>query len=365
MKILINVKTTLRSMVATGVITIAFFILFPIALAGFMGFLESSTSDGLKLNVIDMVIEDQDNSEMSKELVTFLNSDSLKDIVSINDKTEKDTSKLVIPAGYGEDLMSQKKNNITVNCNNSDDSTAINVLKIVLDNYHQGIYGAISSGDTDKLQAISAQSAIESQNIMVDKEDKKEMYAVLIFEFVVSMLLYTLIEGSYAKESKALAARLNATPISFNELFLCDWVSYLVYTFIIMTAYVTVFRITNIAFQGNIFMMLGLISMASLFITSMANGIVKLLGEEIAKVAGIILFILPVVGMKMFTGKGNIISKFAPTGYVVKAFESYFITGNINEAYKYIFVILGVSLLITAMVLVKGVIVERRKKICA
>ena len=41
------------------------------------------------------------------------------------------------------------------------------------------------------------------------------------------------------------------------------------------------------------------------------------------------LFILPVIGMEMFSGQVNIISKLAPTHYISKAFEMFNLNGNI------------------------------------
>ena len=101
MKLWYYMKMNFKNMFATGVITIAYYILFPILLAGVMGFMQGSQ---LKIKSVNTKIVDYDNSEMSKQLVSFLEGNELSEIVNIVDK--KPEVEIIINKGYGDDVLS-------------------------------------------------------------------------------------------------------------------------------------------------------------------------------------------------------------------------------------------------------------------
>ena len=113
MKVLYYMKTTLKGMFANGLITIAYFVLLPVILAGVMGFMKSSTHDNpLKLKKVTVSIVDEDKTKMSQSLIDFLKSEDMQELVTISD--EESNCDLIIKEGYEKNLTSLNKGNIVI-----------------------------------------------------------------------------------------------------------------------------------------------------------------------------------------------------------------------------------------------------------
>ena len=66
MKLFMHLKITFKGMIKNGAVTGSMFILFPIILAGFMGFINDSMgSNPLKLKQLGIKVIDEDNSSSS------------------------------------------------------------------------------------------------------------------------------------------------------------------------------------------------------------------------------------------------------------------------------------------------------------
>lgn len=366
MKILISIKTTLRGMLASGAITLGYFIGFPVLLAMFMSFIQGSlTEENLTLSKASIVIVDEDKSEMSKNLVDFLNSSAVENIIKIEEEPNKDTTAIVIPEGYGEKLMAQNKSSITINAKEELEKNSLEVLKIILDNYHQSIYLSLSGGNNKEINSNLQETAVQSSNIFVkDQDNSKGIYAVSMLEFAITMLLFNFIQGAYIQIAKNMDNRVRTTPMSNNEVYFCDFACNFVYTAVIVGAYVFFFMATGISFQGNVLTLLILVLMTALFISSLGLFVTRVFGEKLGKIVGSIMFILPIIGMKMFTGAGNMMANLAPTAYVVKAFETYCIGGVALGQNKYLLMVSGVSIILILITLIKINYKKRRPIKC-
>lgn len=367
MKILISIKTTLRGMLASGAITLGYFIGFPVLLAMFMSFIQGSlTEENLTLSKASIVIVDEDKSEMSKNLIDFLNSSAVENIIKIEEQPNKDTAEIVIKEGYGEQLMAQNKSAIIINAKEELEKNSLEVLKIILDNYHQSIYLSLSGENNENLNSSLQETAVKSSNIFVkDQDNSKGIYVVSMLEFVITMLLFNFIQGAYIQIAKNMDNRVRTTPMSNNEVYFCDFACNFVYTAVIVGAYVFFFMATGISFKGNVLSLLILVLMAALFISSLGLFVTRVFGEKLGKVVGSIMFILPIIGMKMFTGAGNIMANLAPTAYVVKAFETYSIGGVALGQNKYLLMVSGISIILILITLIKINYKKRRPIKCA
>ena len=201
MKVLYYVKTILKGMFANGLITIAYFVLLPVILAGVMGFMKSSTHDNpLKLKKVTVSIVDEDKTKMSKSLIDFLKSEDMQELVTISN--EDSNCDLIIKEGYEKNLTSLNKGNIVIKKNNNERNTAIETLKVILDKYHKSMYVGISGGSQEDLERLNDNKAVES--IIIDVEENISSYKMMsssMIGFVVTMLIYGLIEGSYSNQS--------------------------------------------------------------------------------------------------------------------------------------------------------------------
>ncbi|PRR81838.1 ABC transporter permease [Clostridium vincentii] len=363
MKLFMHLKITFKGMIKNGVATVSMFILFPVILAGFMGFLNDSIGENpLKLKQLDIKVMDEDNSSSSLALIDFLKSEDINELIKVTDDGDAD---LIISKGYEESVLAQENNKIKI-IEKEDGHMVISTLKVILDNYHKNVYMSISGGNLEELNKINSAKIIE--NTMIDSKEDMNSYEIMassMSAFVISMLILTFIQGSYTDISKNLDRRIKATPISRVRYFIYDYIALFCYSFIIVLCYTTFFRFAGIAFRGNPLSLIAIVTTAAALISSLSKFVYYLFGEVYGKVVGMALFILPVIGMEMFTGEEvNVIAKLAPTHYISKALEMFNLNGNIAEVKTELLIIIGVSLLLFTIVVIKESLSKGAKK-CA
>ncbi len=341
MKLLYYTKITLKGMLSNATITIVYFILFPVLLAGFMGFLQKSFYEKpLKLNTLNIEITDNDNTSMSKSLITFLESDEMEELIEVNPKEAN--IEIIIPKGYEESVLSLKKNEISINKLEEGLTNSTNTLKIILDKYHKSLYLSLSGGSTEDLNNITGESVIENININTNKTSSSyEVLSSSMIAFLISMLIFSLIQGNYSEISRNIDRRIISTPISKTQYFYYDSFALLIYSAIIVSGYIFFFRITGISFTGRLLPLIGLILLSAVLIVSMSKFVYELFGPLYGKVVGGLIFSLPIIGMEAFTGEGNALKILAPTHYITKLFNVYNLNGNYNSNIKdLIFIVL-------------------------
>jgi len=362
MKLFMHLKITFKGMIKNGVVTGLMFILFPIILASFLGFMNDSMGENpLKLKQLAVNVVDEDSSNSSKALIDFLKSEEMKELIEVTDKGDAD---LIISKGYEESLLNRETNNIKI-IEKEKGHMVVSTLKVILDKYHKNMYVSLSGGNPEDLNNITSADVIE--NTLIDYKRDMSAYektSSTMSAFVISMLILTFIQGSYADISKNLDRRIKATPISGVRYFIYDYIGVFCYSFIILLCYTLFYRFTGIAFRGNFLSLITIVIIASALISSLSKFISNIFGDVYGKVAGMALFILPVIGMEMFSGQENVIAKLAPTHYISKAFEMFNLNGNINLVQNELLIILGASFILFIIVVIKESLSKGAKK-CA
>lgn len=364
MKLFYYTKTILKGMLSNVVITVIYFILFPVLLAAFMGFFQNSVHENpLKLSTIKVAITDNDKSNMSKNLVSFIKSDEMKDLIEASSKDND--IEIVIPKGYEKSVISLEKNEIKINKLTDELDNSVNTFKTILDKYHQSIYVNLSGGSSEDLQNISGKAIIENININASKTASSyEILSASMIGFAISMLTFSLIQGSYAESSINLDKRISSLPISKLQYFYYDSFALLIYSFIIISGYVLFFRLAGISFVGKLFPLVILILLSSILIVSMSKFVNELFGANYGKVVGALIFSIPIIGMEMFTGEGNALKVLAPTHYISKLFNIYNLNGSFNDNIKDFIFIVAFSLILFAITNIKIFLSKEGKK-CA
>lgn len=362
MRLYMHLKITFKGMIKNGAIIGSMFILFPIILAGFMGFINDSVgSNPLKLEQLDIRVIDEDNSSASSALINLLKSDDMKELIEVTDSGDAD---LIISKGYEESLLAKTNNKIKI-IEKEKGHMVISTLKVILDKYHKTLYVSMDGGNIENLNNIISADVIE--DTLIDyKEDMSsyEKMASTMSAFIISMLIFTFIQGSYVDISKNLDRRIMATPISRVRYFIYEYIAIFCYSFVLLLCYTMFFRFTGIAFKGNPLSLVAIIATAAFLVSSLSKFVYYIFGEKLGKVVGMALFILPIVGMEMFSGKVNFISKLAPTHYISKAFEMFNLNGNIAEVQNELLLILGASFILFIIVFIKESL-SRGAKRCA
>lgn len=353
MRLFYYVKSTLKGLAANGVVTIAYFVLFPVLLAGFMGFMQSSIHENpLKLKNVKVKIINEDNSEMSKRLVSLLESKDMKELIKITD--DKEEAELVIHSGYEESVISCKKSNLDINIKEEGKEQTINTIKVILDKYHQSLYVALSGGNQEGLDRISGNETIK--NIKIDTKESLSSYETIsasMIGFVITMLIYSLINNNYADKSMNLDKRVKATPVTRRRFLYYDSISLVIYCSIIIASYVLFFRLTGISFRGETLDLGILVLSSAILVTTLSKCVNSFFGPKYGKLVGLVLFMLPIIGMEMFTGEGNALASFAPTHYISKLFNLYNLNGNLSGVGQDIIMIFGVSVILFVITIIK------------
>jgi len=358
------VKTTLKGMVSNGVVTVIYFILFPILLAGFLGFvLDMNAETELKLKKVNVQIIDEDNSDMSKELKEFLNSDGVSEVVTLVE--EKPDVELIIKKGYGENALALNKDSIIIDRKTEKMEASVNTLKVILDNYHQGLYVSLAGGDVNQLQKVTGQSIIE--NVIVDKPQKENPYekmAASMLGFAVVMLLYGLLQAGYTDMSMNLDKRANVAPISKLQYLLYDSAGIFIYSFILLSLYVFFFRFTGITFKGNLLDLFIIVALASIFVVSIVKCITTVFGVKVGKVVSTIVLILPIIAGEILPFGANAVALLTPTHYINKVINMYILNGNLQGTGKWLGIIIVTSIILFSIAVIKESF-KGGKKSCA
>ncbi|MBD7910527.1 MULTISPECIES: ABC transporter permease [Clostridium] len=351
MKLLVYLKTTFKGVIATLVPTLAMFILLPVVIAGVMGFVKSDEGENsLKLKQLKVSIIDEDNSKASNSLIEFLKTDDINKLIEV---TNYGDAYIKIPKGYEESLLLQKDSNIILEESGKGHSV-LSTLKVVIDKYHENLNLVRHGENARELSKILNESFIENEIIDYKKDlTSYELMASTLSEFVISMMILNLIRASYVEVSRNINMRILVTPITRQRVLVYESIGIFFYSFIILLCYTLFFKAFGIAFKGSLLVILEIIIPAALLITTMSKFITCCIGKKYGQVVGIMIFALPILGMEMFTGKGNLLAKFAPTHYITKAFESFSLNGSITGSEKELLWIIGISILLFIIVFIK------------
>ena len=264
-----------------------------------------------------MSVMDEDKTNMSQSLIDFLKSEEIQELITISD--EDSNCDLIIKEGYEKNLTSLTKGNIVIKKNNNERNTAIETLKVILDKYHKSMYVGISGGSQEELERLKDNKAVK--NVIIDVEENISPYKMMsssMIGFVVTMLIYGLIEGSYSKQSVNLSNKIRSTPTNF------------IYCFIIMSVYVLFFRVTRVNFTGNIFSLTLILGVSSLFMSTISMMVLSLFGPKYGKIVGVIMFLIPIASMEMFSGVESILSSLSVTHLIIKVVNWFTLYGTLK-----------------------------------
>ena len=363
MKAFYYVKSTLKGMIANGTIVVLCFIGVPIIMACLMGYFSNLTNaNPLKLRVLDVKIVDNDNSEMSKKLKEMIKEKELKELIKIVDK-DSDVE-LVIDKGYEDNILNKNRGTIRINRKTEKKEVATNTLKTILNRYHQNLYVALTDGNIEELDKFFDTQIIDNIKIDTMKTNNMyEKYAASMIGFVIVMLIMTMVQSAYNDKSVNIESRVNAAPVTKIQYLFYNTLAYIIYVFIIVSAYVIFFRITGLSFKGNVLDLLVLILTSTLLVVSLAQTITTVFKAKYGKIISYIIFLIPVASTEMFFLEGNKIAIISPTHYLNNAFTLYNLNGNLTEGWKWILMILVIAIITYSIAIVKAII-SGRSRLC-
>ena len=351
MRLLYYIKTTLKGLASNIIVTSSYFIIFPVILALVMGFAkEISHSNPMDIKELEINIIDEDSSKMSKKLIKFLESDNLKEFFKIDSEAK---SSLTIKKGYEDELLSLKSGNLILNQKDNKNSYGINILKSVLDKYHENIYASLKNNKALEINNINNSSVIKTN--IIEKQESKNFYKETIASmigFIISSLIYMTNKSNKEEMGENLYRRLISLPLTRTKIYLYEGASTGIHTFIIIFIYIFFFRLSGIAFDGNLIDLLILILTGTFLVVSVVAALQSLFGKKLSNIIGIGFFLLFVFAGKAFGGIGRGLGLVSPMEYLERAFEQYVLNGSIQGCEN----LIGITFLISIVLFLIGLL---------
>ncbi len=233
----------------------------------------------------------------------------------------------------------------------------LNTVKSIVDSYNKAVY--------DGIKGVNREAVVE--NIKLEskqQEDPFAFYSVSLIGLVCSMIIMGLSGVNVEKNDKNFNDRVLSTPNSKSKILNLKYITYFIYSFLSIAAYCFIYSFLSIAaycfiyrfsgeaFTGNLIQLLMIIAMASFLITSLVIFLITMFTEKYAKIAAMVLFMLPILGGGMFTSKANFLSKITPTYYISEVFSAYERMGNIKESMiiEFTIIIAGILLYVASII---------------
>lgn len=326
MRCIAYLKLSLKNVLAGWKSSLVMIILFPLGLSLFLGTVYSVAENQELLNV-SIVLEDEDNTKASQDLISFLGDDQLKDIISIKKEyDEKNDVKLIIPKGYENNINSSINTEILYK--NKPEFFQRKVLNEVLKAYHDGLYLAkqnLSVSQIEELQKIS----VTANLVTIKERDYYEENSLIGITFAASMMIMTLVIAEYTPLSKNLNKKTSLAPMSRNLHYNLEYISSVVYVCIMLFAYVLFYNIIGLSFNGVLLGSLIVILGTAIFISSISSFIVSFLKEQYGKVIGTVIMALPMIFQVALPQFLDDKFKYVSPTYVITSAYSNLLEGNI------------------------------------
>ncbi|MCC0708285.1 MULTISPECIES: ABC transporter permease [unclassified Clostridioides] len=361
MKLYISVKTMLKGLKSSFMISLLYFLALPLLLAWFLGMVTGDMfQNPIKTEPISIVVYDKDSSKLSSNLTNFLKGD-LSSVLKINKDDSDADLKLTIPKGYENNILNEKSNTLNIEKLGTNDDLAI-LLQNILDTYHEKLYlnnsQKLSSEDFSKL---FNKSSIATSIIKSDIEQNSyEYFALVSLGFLVIIFIMNNILSNYISESKGLSKRLYSMPITRVQYLIYDFVGLWIYSFIFLLLYVLFFRILGITFKGNLAILTLLCALSSYFMTSISTFVTSFFSKKYGTFIVYMLLFLQTIFGGIFNMISETFTKFtslSPTyliGALYSDYESFNTLSSISN--------LIVTCLVASTILIIFSIVKEKYK---
>lgn len=322
MGLLIYIKTTLRNLYSTLLPNLSIFVIIPIFIGLFMGILsQENEKSPLDLRPLKIEILDKDKTEKSKALIKYL--EGQKEFLEISKGNEENI--LIIPKGFKDDIKSSL------------------ILKVKEESIQQKNLETLIYEYMDKNEDNT--SYIEENIIKTDKtKDSIKESLSKALAFTIGLFIYNIILSNYMEPAINVNKRNLSMPLSKGRYFIYDFISTIVYAFIIIFFYTMIIRIFNMGFNGNLLVLTILMFITAFFMASISNFIMEIFSEKLAKVlGGLFLFSLM---MEIFEDIDIRILECNSTHYLIEAFKEYSLYGYVQKNLKEVLIIFTISIVL-------------------
>ncbi|WP_029410030.1 ABC transporter permease [Treponema pedis] len=263
----------------------------PVLLVGFLGTMKNNNikSNTLK-NPLSVHITDEDKTDLSLSFVNALQSEKLKTVMDYKDEKNPEYE-IIIPKGYKTAAENNAEFDIIIREAKNAGSTAGILLASIIKNINTSLI--TNYNITKNMEDIAKQNADLYSELKTEYEALRQElikpaaniklyqaefalsgYGVYAISYIILIIFTFAIQpayNSYKKTDSAFKIRLASLPLKRGSLFTFKVAAQSVNVFVITLIYLLFFRILNIAFTQNIFLILLYALIVSFFCGSLAE----------------------------------------------------------------------------------------------
>lgn len=348
MKLLLTLKTFLKTIKNTIFIQISYFLILPLAMSLFFGnLMHSESTNPINVEPVPIYIDDKDNSTYSKDLSNFIENDN-NGFFYISDNEKYADFKILIPNNYSQSIIKNKPTNIDI-IEVKPASNVSEVLKNTLDKYHENL--ALDNIPLDntivnQLKKSTVKTSFIDSSI---SQTTSEYYAVSILGFMLLTFMTNNVTGNYLGESNGIQKRMYSMPIKRTTQLIYDFIVSLLYISLFVFAYILIYRFLNLAFTENLLPLFILCIIASSFTACVSIFIYSFFKKNIGTILmSLFMFIQMIFGGTFMPISGNLsmIGKLSPFYLTNELFMKFTINDSLYSVKDSIFIVVLVSLIL-------------------
>lgn len=376
MKLFAFVKSAFKSIIKNFLPLIFTFSIFPIILGLVTGYFnEDMFVPSADMPVMAISIIDRDNSEESKNLIAFLESDEMKKLVETRDEEEGEYI-ITIPSGYGDSFLGNENIPIKIDVTDKGSTRQGSVLAEIIDKFNEEMYLGLCIQENierkfnleeketlyqkiyGKFSNIYGNDLIENVIVTTKKSlTSYEHFSITFLSYMLFMVISSLTNGEYVVRENDLYSRIMAAPITETQYFNYNLVSSYLFVLLFNLLYVFAYRILGLSFTGSFTLLLMILIVQSLLGTMLSALLSLFLNKRIAiGVLNILIIVQLISGVTYRSlskiGNGmlaNMIDRYSPDALIVNTYKNYLIYGDFNSIKTGLLSMFLVSIIIYAI----------------
>ncbi|AFS79613.1 ABC transporter permease protein [Gottschalkia acidurici 9a] len=294
MRLMAFIKIGIKGMIRGILPLVLTYTIFPIALSFIIGYFQTELfTPSVKMPKIEISIVDNDKTKLSGELINFLNSEDMKEIIEIKNNNQG-KYEIQIPKGYEGDLLKLRDNSetrVNINVSKEGASRLGEILGSVIDSYNYKIVDqtlieeSIDKRDISKedkqeiiynlnkdINEIYSNKSIKDNLLDLQKSlSSYEYYSIKLLSFSFITLMMALALSEYMSIENGTYKRIMSTSITKVEYFNCNLVSNYIMAIVVNLIYVFSYRLMDMSFKGSLPLLLSIVIFQSLLITTIAG----------------------------------------------------------------------------------------------
>ncbi len=378
MKLFAFIKTVFKSTVKNFYSLILVFSIFPIFLGLVVGYFNKDMFvPSANMPLIAVKVIDRDKSQESKNLMNFLESQAMKNIVDLKEEGEYI---ITIPEGYEESLLNNGNIPVEIEVTEEGRPRYGNMLAEIVDKYNEERYfnlmiekniEDISQREEERealYERIHGQIAkiyndklIENTIVTTRKNlTSYEHFSITFLSYMLFMVISFLINGDYLVRENELYYRIIAAPLTEVQYFNYNFISSYIFVVVFNLLYVLVYRLLGLSFTGSIHLLIVIVLAQSLLSTILSAFVSLFLDKRTSNVLLSVLIIFQLIAGVTYVpiskiGNGiltSIVDRYAPAALIIRTYRNYLIYNNFSSINRGILSMLVASVIIYIICLI-------------